>query len=375
VIIVGASLAGAAAAIELGRRGVSVLLVDKATFPRRKACGEGLSARGRSELERLGISSAELLSIGCEVDGYHIEHRGTVVEVADSGGGLGVPREKIDDLVLRQALGCQGVSLQSGAVLSSVTRHRGHFEVAWAGGAAKSEFLIIADGGRSWSARALGLSAPIIAKPRYGTSSSWRITGGSLRPFVTVVLVKGGEVYITPLLDGRCNVSVLGIKDLVQRASHIDYIRNLLGCSPLLSGLTWQPIGMPLGAGPLNSGYRASEIDGAFLVGDACETLDPCGGFGMTHALISGRIAGECVERALGGASVAEELRRYALEREKAARDMRGFTRMTVVMMGSAMGRAVLPTAARLGVLSLVSQAAHAPSRGSLVERILRCFG
>jgi flavin-dependent dehydrogenase len=95
----------------------------------------------------------------------------------------------------------------------------------------------------------------------------------------------------------------------------------------------------------------------------------------MTHALISGRIAGECVERALGGASVAEELRRYALEREKAARDMRGFTRMTVVMMGSAMGRAVLPTAARLGVLSLVSQAAHAPSRGSLVERILRCFG
>ncbi len=375
VIIVGASLAGAAAAIELGRRGASVLLLDKAIFPRRKPCGEGLSARGRSELERLGVSSAELRSIGREVGGYHIEYRGKVIEVADSGGLIGVPREKIDDLVLRQALRCEGVSLQSGAVLSSITRRCGGFEVAWTGGSAMSEFLIIADGVNSRSARLLGLTTPTVVNPRYGSSSAWRITAGSLRPFVTVVLVTGGEVYITPLLDGRCNISVLGMRELVQRASHVDYIRNLLERVPLLAGLKWKSIGTPLGAGPINSGYRGSEIGGAFLVGDACEALDPSGGFGMTHALLSGRIAAECVERALGGTSLEGELHRYALERENAVRDMRGFTRMTVMMMGSTLGRTVLPAAARIGLMSLFSHAAHAPSRGSLVGRVLRFFG
>ena len=43
VAIIGASLAGSAAAITLGRAGLRVALLDKATFPRHKPCGEGLS--------------------------------------------------------------------------------------------------------------------------------------------------------------------------------------------------------------------------------------------------------------------------------------------------------------------------------------------
>ena len=43
VVVVGAGPAGTAAAIHLARAGRDVLLVDKATFPRDKCCGDGLT--------------------------------------------------------------------------------------------------------------------------------------------------------------------------------------------------------------------------------------------------------------------------------------------------------------------------------------------
>ncbi|MFM1847103.1 MAG: hypothetical protein RL417_577, partial [Pseudomonadota bacterium] len=44
VVIVGASLAGSAAAVTLARHGVATLLLEKANMPREKPCGEGLSS-------------------------------------------------------------------------------------------------------------------------------------------------------------------------------------------------------------------------------------------------------------------------------------------------------------------------------------------
>ncbi|HEY8745294.1 MAG TPA: FAD-dependent oxidoreductase, partial [Chloroflexota bacterium] len=55
VVVVGASVAGATTAVHLARAGHSVLLLERSTAPRRKACGEGLFPAGVAELERLGV--------------------------------------------------------------------------------------------------------------------------------------------------------------------------------------------------------------------------------------------------------------------------------------------------------------------------------
>ena len=57
-VVVGASLAGSAAATVLARAGARVALVDKASFPRPKACGEMLSPDGVAALARLGLEGA-----------------------------------------------------------------------------------------------------------------------------------------------------------------------------------------------------------------------------------------------------------------------------------------------------------------------------
>ena len=56
VAVVGAGPAGSAAAIAAADRGLSVVGIDKATFPRDKTCGDGITANALRLVERLGLS-------------------------------------------------------------------------------------------------------------------------------------------------------------------------------------------------------------------------------------------------------------------------------------------------------------------------------
>ena len=62
VAIVGAGPAGTAAAITLARAGRQVVLVDKATFPRDKFCGDGLTVGALRLLEQLGLEPGSVAS-------------------------------------------------------------------------------------------------------------------------------------------------------------------------------------------------------------------------------------------------------------------------------------------------------------------------
>src|SRR6476646_9228720 len=55
VLVVGAGPAGVAAAITAQQQGMSVACLDRATFPRDKTCGDGLTASALRLLEDLGL--------------------------------------------------------------------------------------------------------------------------------------------------------------------------------------------------------------------------------------------------------------------------------------------------------------------------------
>ena len=59
VIVVGAGPAGAATAHYLAKVGVNVVVLEKATFPRDKICGDGLTPRAVAELTRMGFHTRE----------------------------------------------------------------------------------------------------------------------------------------------------------------------------------------------------------------------------------------------------------------------------------------------------------------------------
>src|SRR5437763_10181974 len=55
VIIVGAGPGGATAAYHLAQAGVDVVALEKATFPREKVCGDGLTPRAVKQLVAMGL--------------------------------------------------------------------------------------------------------------------------------------------------------------------------------------------------------------------------------------------------------------------------------------------------------------------------------
>src|ERR1700704_4008539 len=66
-IVIGGGPAGATAALMLARAGWSVAIVEKKTFPRRKVCGEFISATSMPLLHEVGVLDAFLQQAGPEV--------------------------------------------------------------------------------------------------------------------------------------------------------------------------------------------------------------------------------------------------------------------------------------------------------------------
>src|SRR5690606_39268942 len=60
-IVVGAGPGGATAALHMSRAGLNVLLVDRASFPRDKVCGDAITRKATAMLPELGIDSLEAL--------------------------------------------------------------------------------------------------------------------------------------------------------------------------------------------------------------------------------------------------------------------------------------------------------------------------
>ena len=153
MIICGAGPAGAAAALEARRLrpDASVLLVDKAAFPRDKACGDGLGPHAVDELGALGA--------GHVLDGYP-PIPGLRLRSLGAGGGRRagrpnwvVPRAVLDARLVEAATAA-GVGLRR----ASVRRLEQRDGLVLVDGELAARVVIAADGANSTVRRLLGAS-------------------------------------------------------------------------------------------------------------------------------------------------------------------------------------------------------------------------
>lgn len=333
VAIIGASLSGAAAAVTLGRGGLSVFLCDKATMPRAKPCGEGLSSAGVACATRLGFfgNSLEAPIIPSRpYRGFRFHLKGRTHTLSLRRSGITVERWLFDSAVARVATGTKGVTTCFGEAVEP-RMGNGAITLKTSQGEVTTRYLVVADGSHSTTARHLGVEERHHAPARVGAACHFEGSYRDSADFVHVVIEPDYELYATPLAGGRLNLAVLATTSTPRN------IRSLLEEEGLYQRL-FQAIGFEgrrvdaiRGRAPLGGLRRDLPPPGVMLVGDAAEEFDPIGGMGMTHALLSGELAAQTI-LASGRAghdpwSTAHQ--RYVIQRNALARPLRRFTQVT----------------------------------------------
>ena len=281
VVCVGGSVAGAALAGFLARAGLRVVVIDRAEFPRAKACGEGLLPHGCSVLDRLGVPAPDATVLrGIR---FHAGHSSTWLPFPGRPGRA-LSRRLLDDIVRARALElgaemvrARAVSVEPGRVMTD----RGAFE---------APLLVGADGTRSIFHDAFGIRVRH-ARDRVGFSSHWegaRAEAGE----VSVHVFGGGELYVAPVDSGLTLAALLIGRGFLAK--------NELSMSGLNAFLrdrfperfgNAKRVGPILGAFPLSS--RVEPVAGRdwCLVGDAAGAVDPISGEGLSLALRGAEIA------------------------------------------------------------------------------------
>ena len=203
-IVVGAGPAGSATAIRLARGGATVLLADRAPFPRDKPCGGGLTGRAVRELP-VDVSPVVEDVVRCfEV---RLRYRKRFERRSEAPLVLMTRRRRLDAFLAEQAAAA-GADFRDGVTVEGLTVGPDGATLAVGGREVHGRVVVGADGVNGRIARAAGLGGGII----YGIALEGN---GPLRAeqrgraTVELGVVPGGYGWVFPK-DGHANYGVGG---------------------------------------------------------------------------------------------------------------------------------------------------------------------
>ncbi len=331
VIVVGAGPAGSATAHYLAQTGLDVLLLEKATFPRDKICGDGLTPRAVAELIRMGVPTEEsdgwIRNWGLRT--YGAGHRIEIPwpELAEMPSyGLARSRMNLDETLARHAV-ASGARLREGVAVTGPVRHERSGRIL--GVTTRS---VDAKGRRtgeerSYRARIVvdagGVSARLATTMGIEKNDN-RPMGVAIRTYFRsprhddpmmeshLELWDGepgrsnlmpGYGWIFALGDGTVNVG-LGSLSSTAKPTKLDY-KGLFATWMRNAPAEWEftpenQVGeLRSAALPMAFNRKPHYSQGMLLVGDSGGMVSPFNGEGIAYAMQSGRIAADVVSQAL----------------------------------------------------------------------------
>jgi len=297
-IVVGMGPAGATAAYELSRVGLSVLAIEKHIHPRYKVCGGGLSVRIEQLLDP-GFKSV----VEQTIFGIQFLYRGQDSVLIESPSPIAymVMRDRFDHYLVQQARRV-GTDICEGEPARSFRHVPDGVEVTTDRGLYHAQVLIGADGANSQVARHLFPGRRLRCIPTL--ESEIEMGQGVQHPvqgkaFIDVGAGSMGYAWVFPK-QGRLSVGVGEFQSKPASLKNI-FDRFVSENKGLASLDVPKPVGHPL---PLFSRptepYRQQEpgefVNGrALLVGDAGHLVDPLFGEGIYYAVRSGKMAATAV--------------------------------------------------------------------------------
>src|SRR5437868_325139 len=296
VAIVGGGPAGAATAAFAARAGLRVILVDRARFPRDKACAEYLSPEAARDLDALGVLGRIEAAGAARLHGFRL--------ISDDGAdvcgrfantpftpyrpyGYALPRRILDAIVL-DAARAAGAEVREGTALEHLVIEDGRVRGLVARDAAgtatiRARAVVGADGLHSRVARELGL-ARRRGPARLALVAHLEGTR-DMRDVGEMFANDGWYVGVAPVGNGLVNFAmVVPQKDAPAMAGDAEafFLGRLRSVPELRRRLEGaRVVREVMVTGPFARRATASVADGALLVGDAADFYDPFTGEGI----------------------------------------------------------------------------------------------
>jgi menaquinone-9 beta-reductase len=305
VTVVGAGPAGAATAALFAQQGRRVLLVDKARFPRPKACAEYVSPGGVAILDRLGaLPRIETTGKRRWLRGMAIIAPSGRAHLAECRAADGQPRRGLSvarlvlDLILLEVAADRGAEIHQGCVVRDVLRDgpRVTGVASHTGERIKADLVVGADGLHSVVARQLGLSHDSLWPRRLGLIAHYAGVDWP-EDYGQIVVGSTGYAGAAPLdHDGLVTLGVVRAMPSTRLGSPAAALQAGLSRFPsLASRLSHASLTSPIiGIGPLARRARRVAGPGFALVGDAAGFFDPFTGEGIYRALRGAELLTAC---------------------------------------------------------------------------------
>ena len=322
VLIVGAGPAGSAAAIELARAGRTVVMVDKAEFPRDKCCGDGLTTLALRHLADLGLRPESVPSWRDVDEAWLRSPSGREVRLPLPREGRFAaitPRIELDAALLDLAR-AHGVEVRERRSFSTIDASEESVSVVVEGPSGpetlRTSWVVAADGMWSPVRRAMGAADP-------GYLGEWH----AFRQYVAHVEgpaadrlyvwfdadLLPGYAWSFPLPGGRVNFGFGVLRDGERRIQDMKETWRDLFDRPHIRGALG-PNAAPEGrhtAWPIPAGIdrAATGIGRVLFVGDAAMATDSLTGEGIGQALLTGSEAARAIVAAGSPAAVRTRYR------------------------------------------------------------------
>ncbi|HSF07096.1 MAG TPA: FAD-dependent oxidoreductase [Methylomirabilota bacterium] len=315
VVVVGAGPAGAATAILLAERGLEVVVLDRARFPRAKLCGEYLSPETTRLLDRLGVLKAVEAAGAAPLLGMRITAPdGTVVEGRYRPIGswrpyrdcaLGVSRATLDAVLVDRLRGLPVDFHEQTRVTDLLWEGQqvvGVNTVDAAGRAQpfRARLVVGADGRGSVVAHQLGCRRP--HRLRRMALVTYVRSIADCRDIGEIFIDPPDYAILNPLAPDRVNMSlVVPLDHVAPWSGRLDafFDARVKQLRHLARRVVDAERTVPVQAmGPLAYTVRPPSQGGVLLVGDAAGFYDPLTGEGVFSALRAAELLAETAAHA-----------------------------------------------------------------------------
>ncbi len=387
VVIAGGGPAGALAALLLARAGARVRLLERATLPRDKLCGDTLNPGAMAALARhLDVSA--LVGQSLPVAGMRLTGPGGVSVEARYGpgrDGRAITRRTFDAWLLTQAMAA-GARVDEGVAVTAPILAAGHesrVTGVWATsgrGAPRpleARIVIAADGRRSRLASALALASRPKWPRRWAIGAYFegvRDTGDCGEMHVRA----GHYLGVAPVPGGLTNACLVEphLPGAGGWGNPAVRLRSALAADALLAPrfASARQVSPAVMLGPVAVDAPRAGVHGLLLAGDAAGFIDPMTGDGIRLALRGAELAAEVALEVLDGRLTPGQAARVLLVRRRKAFGAKwAFNRSMRRLVDSERGLAAAATMARLApglFTQVVRYAGDVESPGHAARRV-----